>query len=101
MEINGKNLLAGLNVDRLDYDPRQKRVESSDRDSIPAGSDRIELSVRGREIQHLDQLIQSTPDVREARIEEVRSALEAGTYNVKAEKIADKIIGGGLIDKIF
>jgi len=103
MEINNKSLLTGLNggLDRVDLDPRQKRPEPAEQDGIPSGSDRIELSVRGREIQHLDQLIQAAPDVRQEKIDAVRSAIEAGTYNVKAEKIADKIIGGGIIDSIF
>jgi negative regulator of flagellin synthesis FlgM len=61
----------------------------------------LELSVRSREISHLDELIRSTPDVREERVEEVRRNIENGTYNVKAEKIAEKIIGGSLLDEIF
>ena len=79
----------------------RKRTEQVERENSPSESDRIELSVRGREIQQLDQLIQSAPDIRQDKVDAIRSAIEAGTYNVKAEKIADKIIGGGLIDSIF
>ena len=104
MEINGKHpLLTGLNggFHRTELDARIKRLESSDEGINPSGSDRIELSVRGREVRHLDYLIQSTPDIRQDKIDAVRREIEAGTYNVKAEKIADKILGGGLIDGIF
>jgi negative regulator of flagellin synthesis FlgM len=101
MEINGTNPLIGLTKDvrRLDS------LQQSERNQITGGansdSDRLELSVRSREISHLEELIQSTPDVREDRVSQVRSQIERGTYNIKAEKIAEKIIGGSLIDEVF
>ena len=104
MEINGKDSSVGLsaNVLRLDLQQQQaQRTQKPGEASVNSGSDRIELSVRSREIQHLDGLVRSTPDVREAKVEQIRSAVESGTYNVKAEKIADKILGGNLVDEIF
>ena len=103
MEINGKNPLTAVHggVQRLDLQQPAQRVQRPGDDYPQLGSDRIELSVRSREINHLDELIRSTPDVREARVEQIRSAIENGTYNVKAEKIAEKILGGNLIDEVF
>ena len=103
MEINGKNPLTLLNpnVQRLDVGQQVSRAPKPGDEAPRLGSDRIELSVRSREIRHLDELIQSTPDVREFKVEQIRSAIESGTYNVKAEKIADKILGGNLVDEIF
>ncbi len=99
MEINGKNPIA-LNaaVPRLDVQVQIARAPKAGEDGAGTASDRIELSVRSRD---LDLMIQSTPDIREARVEQVRQAIESGTYNVKAEMIADKIVGGNLIDEIF
>jgi negative regulator of flagellin synthesis FlgM len=103
MEINGKNSLvvASANVQRLETQQASNKPQRQSDGSSASTSDRIELSVRSLEIQQLDRLIQSTPDVRAARVAEVRSAIENGTYNVKAEQIADKIIGGSLIDEVF
>jgi negative regulator of flagellin synthesis FlgM len=104
MEISGKNPLIALNagISRLDAAHQQNaRAQKSGEEETRLGTDRIELSVRSREIQHLDELIRSAPDVREARVEQVRKEIESGTYNVKAERIADKILGGNLIDEIF
>ena len=101
MEINGNNPLIGLNksVQRLDSPQPSERVQKN---TGPASdTDRLELSARGLEIAHLEDLIRSTPDVREERVAQVRSEIEGGTYNVKAEKIAEKIIGGNLLDKVF
>jgi negative regulator of flagellin synthesis FlgM len=101
MEINGTNPLIGLikNVQRLDSPQQSERTQVNDGEH--SDSDRLELSVRSREISHLEELIQSTPDVREERVNQVRQSIESGTYNVKAEKIAEKIIGGNLLDEVF
>jgi negative regulator of flagellin synthesis FlgM len=103
MEIDGKNPLVGLNANfqRIDAQSQYQKAPLSSEESSKSENDRIELSVRSREIQHLDELIQSTPDIREAKVDQIRSAIENGTYNVKAEKIADKMIGGNLLDEVF
>jgi negative regulator of flagellin synthesis FlgM len=100
MEINGSNPLIGLtkDVQRLDSAQQSTRARNNAGDSE---SDRLELSNRSLEISHLNDLIQSTPDIREARVEQVRKSIESGTYNIKAEKIAEKIIGGNLLDEVF
>jgi len=104
MEINGKNPLTALGpgVQALDLQQPQQpsRAQESSDEAPQPSSDRIELSVQGLQIQHLNELIQSTPDVRESKVEQIRSAIQSGTYNVKAEKIADKILNGNLIDEI-
>ena len=101
MEINGTNPLISLNsnVQRLEASQQSERAKKSGEGH--SDSDRLELSVRSREISHLDELIRSTPDIRESKVEQVRRELESGTYNVKAEKIAEKIIGGNLLDEVF
>ncbi|MBP1597041.1 MAG: Anti-sigma-28 factor, FlgM [Acidobacteria bacterium] len=104
MEINGKSPLIdlGARVDRIDVQEQQtRRFQQTGRQPVGMEPDRVELSVRSREIQHLDELIRSTPDVREALVERVRLSIESGTYNVKAEQVAEKILGGNLIDEIF
>jgi negative regulator of flagellin synthesis FlgM len=101
MEINGTNPLIGVNnnVQRTETSQQSDRAPKSGEGN--SDSDRLELSVQSREISHLDELIRSTPDVREAKVEQVRGQLASGTYNVKAEKIAEKIIGGNLLDEVF
>jgi negative regulator of flagellin synthesis FlgM len=57
-------------------------------------SNRSELSIRDREISNLRKLLRSIPDVRKDKIEELRKKTKGGTYNIDAEKIAEKIIKG-------
>jgi negative regulator of flagellin synthesis FlgM len=100
MEINGTNpLIVNTNAQRVESSQGPQRSSNSGGGQDP-DSDRLELSTRSREISHLEELIRSTPDVRQSRIDEVHRQIESGTYNVKAEKIAEKILGGSLLDKI-
>jgi negative regulator of flagellin synthesis FlgM len=101
MEINGTNPLIVLNnnVQRIESSQQTGRVQQRSGDN--SGSDRLDLSDRSREIAHFEELAQSVPDVRESKIAQIRGAIESGTYNVKAEKIAEKIIEGNQLDEIF
>jgi negative regulator of flagellin synthesis FlgM len=104
MEINGKSPLVDLNTRLHSPDGKDEATEEArkaDKAIARPATDRIELSVRSRELMHLDEMIQSIPDVREQRVEQVRHAIESGTYDVKAERVAEKILGGSLIDEIF
>jgi flagellar biosynthesis anti-sigma factor FlgM len=104
MEINGKSPLVDLSTrtNRLTTQEQQaQRFQKTDSGSVVADPDRVELSVRSREIQHIDELIQSTPDVREGVVERVRRSIENGMYNVRAEQVADKILGGNYLDELF
>lgn len=100
MEIDGTNpSIMKPSPQRVESSQEPQRSSKTGEGQNPV-SDRLELSVRSREISHFQDLIRSTPDVRESRIQEVRSQIESGTYNVKAEKIAEKIVGGNLLDEI-
>jgi flagellar biosynthesis anti-sigma factor FlgM len=101
MEIFGTNPLIVLNnnVQRLDSSRQVGRVQQRSGDS--SASDQLDLSNRILEMSHFQDLAQSVPDVRESKVEQVRGAIESSTYNVKAEKIAEKIIEGNLLDEIF
>jgi negative regulator of flagellin synthesis FlgM len=78
-----------------------QKVRKPSEESLSSPNDRIELLARIRELLNLDEMIRSTPDIRTDKVEQVRSAIQDGTYNVKAEKIADKIVGGHAIDDVF
>jgi negative regulator of flagellin synthesis FlgM len=107
MEINGKSPLIDLSTrtNRLEVQEQQaqqvQRFQKTDGGSPVSDRDRVELSVRSREMQHIQELIQSTPDVREGLVQRVRQSLDSGTYNVKAEQVAEKMMNGSCIDQIF
>ena len=104
MEINTKQPLVNLEsaVHRLDAHQRvTPRALQSNSGNTGLGSDRVELSVRGLQYQHLEELLHAIPDVREAKVEQIRNAIRTGTYNVRGEQVAEHIISGSLIDEVF
>jgi flagellar biosynthesis anti-sigma factor FlgM len=38
------------------------------------------------------------PDVREEKVQQIKSQVEKGTYNVSAEKIAGKMVEESIVD---
>jgi len=54
--------------------------------------DTVALSDFAKELSVAKKSVDQTPDVRQARVEEIKQQMEAGTYNVSANQIADKIM---------
>lgn len=54
-------------------------------------SDAVTLSAEGRELQSLLQRLQAAPDIR-PRAEEIKVAVENGTYKVSPKQIAEAML---------
>jgi flagellar biosynthesis anti-sigma factor FlgM len=100
MEISGKNTLVDLSASSrtLSVQQQSPRALRTGEGGPQSDSDRIELSVRSRERQHIDELIRSTPDTRDAKVEEIRSAIANKTYNRNGDAIAAKLIHDHQVD---
>jgi flagellar biosynthesis anti-sigma factor FlgM len=57
----------------------------------PSYNDEVTLSAEGKEMQAMLQKLQNVPDIR-PRAEEIKVALQDGTYRVSARQIAQGII---------
>lgn len=68
---------------------RTERVRK--RSDKPVYSDEVTLSSQGREMQVMLQKLQTAPDIR-PRAEEIKVAVENGTYQVSPRQIAQAII---------
>jgi flagellar biosynthesis anti-sigma factor FlgM len=64
----------------------------------PNHSDPVQLSPLAKKVravhQHLDQL----PDIRNAKVAEIKKRLDEGTYRVDAQKVAAKLIQEALMN---
>jgi negative regulator of flagellin synthesis FlgM len=65
-----------------------------------AGGDKVQLSGRSKEIARAQDLVKSTPEVRTDKVADIKAKIEAGTYNVKAVKVADAILRGTIDEKV-
>lgn len=67
----------------------------------PSGAprdDRVSLSPQAREILKAQQSLASLPDVREDKVAEIKSRIEAGDYRIDSDAIAEKMIREAFTD---
>lgn len=57
-----------------------------------AKGDQVELSARARELQAARQAIEKMNDVDHEKVARIKAQIQAGTYKVDAEKIAEKML---------
>ncbi len=57
-----------------------------------ARGENVNLSSQAKNLKQLEQKLGDYPEMDDGRIEEIRSALENGTYKVDAEKLAQKML---------
>lgn len=65
---------------------RSRPVEAS------AGGDSLKLTGEATSLQALQRELSTAPAIDNARVQSIRDALQAGTYQVNAEAIADGIL---------
>ncbi|HWT73667.1 MAG TPA: flagellar biosynthesis anti-sigma factor FlgM [Mobilitalea sp.] len=56
-------------------------------------NDMLELSQAGKDYQIAKQVVARTPDVREATVNDIKQRMEAGTYNITINDVAEKLVG--------
>jgi negative regulator of flagellin synthesis FlgM len=72
--------------------PSEKNSAPPNMDSQASVSDRVELSLQSRDIKKIHEILAATPEIRTEKVTALRKAITEGTYKVKAEDIADKMV---------
>ncbi len=54
-------------------------------------SDQLEISSLGKDIHTAKQAVKNSPDVREDVTASIKARMDAGTYHVDSDKLADKL----------
>jgi negative regulator of flagellin synthesis FlgM len=67
-------------------------VKSTAKTNSSSFSDKLEISQLGKDYQVAKQIVAQTPDVREDKVNEIKQRLDAGTYDVSNEEVADKLV---------
>ena len=52
----------------------------------------VDMSLKAKEMQQVKKWVDQVPDVREERVRELKAQVDAGTYNVSSEDIADLML---------
>lgn len=99
MLISFKQVQEALKV--YNQKTQTRRIDDVKKAGSVMGSDKVTLSTEGREIQAIRQKIAESPEIREAKVAELREAIKSGTYNVSGEEIAEKMLSRNLLDNLF
>jgi negative regulator of flagellin synthesis FlgM len=103
MEITNKN--QGISIDAYvkQVQAQPKTDPAGEKDAQPQGlkTDTVVISDTAKRIQEAQKQIQTIPDVRADKVAELRSQIENGTYEIKADAIAGKMIKESLLNDLF
>lgn len=86
MRINGINAMSQV------YNANKAKKAYGTQNTAKS-KDTLALSDFAKELSVAKSAVDQTPDVRQARVDQIKEQMQAGTYNVTAAQIADKLIG--------
>jgi negative regulator of flagellin synthesis FlgM len=103
MKISNQNPVAQSKIQpeqiQQKDEAKVKQPQTSGPDKVSKG-EKVELSQKSKEIQKIKKLAEESPEIREKKVAELKQKIEQGTYNVKGEKVAQKILEDLLLDLI-
>jgi negative regulator of flagellin synthesis FlgM len=63
-------------------------------------TEKVDLSAKAQEIQRVKRILDEVPEIREEKVQALKSQIANGTYPVDPDRIAEKMVGEALIDII-
>ncbi|MGC8120537.1 flagellar biosynthesis anti-sigma factor FlgM [Marinobacter sp. VGCF2001] len=72
--------------------PKAPQSDNAQAKSPAARGENVNLSSQAKDLKQLEQRLGDFPEMDDERIEQIRSALESGTYKVDAQKLAQKML---------
>ena len=102
MKITGKNPYVNLDAQTKNVKDN-KKIDAPLRQTSKEVSkgDKVVLSPEAKKIQETKELMDSIPDIREEKVAQIRAQIENGTYRIKEEKLAAKMIKESLLNELL
>lgn len=60
--------------------------------------EKVDLSSQAKDIQLAKNALSKLPDMRDEKVQEIKSQVEKDIYSVSSEKIAGKMVGESIVD---
>ena len=67
----------------------------------PTQMESVKLSTMARELQTAREVLDATPEVREEKVGQFKREIEAGTYDMRGDKVAGRMLKESLIDSFI
>ena len=91
------SMLSGLQ----EQAPSKAVAPAADAAAKPRQEDQVRIPERAKEFQQLHNAVSQAPDIRADKVAGLQEAINAGTYNVKGQQVADKIITHTILDAVL
>ncbi len=105
MKIDDSQLIEGFKQvvqgQQVQHSTQEQGAKEATRKGGHSAADNVNLSSKARQYQKIKKAVMEAPDIRKERVEHIRGEIEAGTYNVRGEKVATKIVQESLIDTLL
>jgi negative regulator of flagellin synthesis FlgM len=95
-----------INVDRDNLQKPEKvkgkvGEKKSGEVTAESKSDQVSLSGAAKELNKLKEIVDSMPDVRADKVDSLKNSIASGSYNVKGNDVAGKLITNTIIDGLI
>lgn len=75
------------------YEAYQSQMNSSvEKAKKVSEKDQVSLSNNAKDFSSVYKMLSEVPDVRTQKVEQIKQAMNSGTYNVSSEQVAEKIL---------
>ena len=94
----------GIQIDTYVNQVHDKNKISASKDkpeNSAVKTDTVVISDAAKRIQEAKMQLDEIPDVREDKVAQLKKQIESGTYEINAEKIADKLIKEHLTNDVL
>jgi negative regulator of flagellin synthesis FlgM len=87
-------------------DPSQARLKEANNigsqtaEKEPEKGTKVDISQESMEFSKAAEKMEAVPDERAARIEELKTMVKNGTYNVDSKKVAEKVLADSITNII-
>lgn len=99
MEITPKDNVTNIEAYVKNVDDKQKAEEAPEKtEKKVAKTDTVELSQTAKELQEAKKQLDTIPDVRMDKVDELKAQIEKDTYERDPEEIAKKMLKESLFN---
>jgi len=101
MEITPKDNTLNIDAYVNNINDKQKTDNASDKaETNVAKTDTVNISDTAKEIQEVRKQLDEIPDVRTEKVQQLKNEIENGTYKIKSEEIAEKMLRESLFNDV-
>ena len=91
--VDSSSQTAPIGAGRAVQRPQDAAAGGTQSSSTSSGSDEnVQITGAARQLATLEQAVRDAPEVNTARVAQISTALEQGTYTINSKNIADQLV---------